>query len=903
MAGETLELVIAHEKAHLKRRDHLWKPLGFLLLSVYWFNPLCWVAYILLCRDIEAACDEKVIRDKDKDYIAAYSQALLDCSVQRRTIAACPLAFGETGVKERVKGVLNYKKPAFWVMVAAFIACVVVTVCFMTNPTNKKINSDLRAFLEEQVLDDNYEPYRDLGYEVFPVCDIEVIGTRGGDEIVVYAWVLDQIFSYQNGELKEESGGHIPTKFTVKRAENGYKLEEYWIPRDGAYYEPDIKDNFPVSLWSAAFSDTRYIEKQQERNRKKAMEYFTRNRESTEEKGDIARPTVNLSASEGADPTEILYSDKDRIIFSGYYGLFVYSKADRAITNAVDLEAIGCDQTQGDNYCEKFVSADGSMVFLHPADDEEMYVYHIENDSLSRERFEEINKYNIHNRDTLTELEHLSPGEYDVWDDHHYYTLLHHGGMLGELSYADIFLNDEHANVQWYPLFSPEGVSGAVDYAPEDIHDIVSAEIWIAGETAHIPALSGLNDGGGHHLYCDDSEVIAELTKMLSGAKEEKGQTDCPFFTALYLKRSDGTVGTVFPATDSCDMFNSGGKCYRMDDGTNEKLWGLIAELDEVSDEKTEDVADDYYKIIDRVMEEYDYKPVAWDNTIAFIENPNIFVQMAEDSTDRYRAYGIVSHEYGAFGIVLDDTIDGTDHNMNYIYEEWYYTGLRDSEPYFTWNDDELYLTYPVQSGDSYEFRTVGIDCGYDTGHMEFKDNGSEEAGETLSDWMSIDLPDDHPASDFLDTIGYMGGFVILPRVYQRNNEDGTPVDWQYTGIISRIPAENTDITFRDGIPNNMGVPVDNHTTQEYIGVIGLERSTNQWPAIMLKESNDLYTHAQIEEMKQKGVNIDDRDLTHDYWCFWFVKEGEDTYYVLKLSAKEFTENEATNIALSVAIK
>lgn len=78
---------------------------------------------------------------------------------------------------------------------------------------------------------------------------------------------------------------------------------------------------------------------------------------------------------------------------------------------------------------------------------------------------------------------------------------------------------------------------------------------------------------------------------------------------------------------------------------------------------------------------------------------------------------------------------------------------------------------------------------------------------------------------------------------------------------------------------------------------------TNQWPAIMLKESNDLYTHAKIEEMKQKGVNIDDRDLTHDYWCFWFVKEGEDTYYVLKLSAKEFTENEATNIALSVAIK
>ena len=111
MNDDMLELVIAHEEAHIKRHDHWWKPLGFVLLSAYWFNPLCWAAYILLCRDIEAACDEKVIRDKDREYMAAYSQALLDCSDQRRIIAACPLAFGETGVKARIKAVLSYKKP------------------------------------------------------------------------------------------------------------------------------------------------------------------------------------------------------------------------------------------------------------------------------------------------------------------------------------------------------------------------------------------------------------------------------------------------------------------------------------------------------------------------------------------------------------------------------------------------------------------------------------------------------------------------------------------------------------------------------------------------------------------------------------------------------------------------
>ncbi len=134
LRGDTLKYVLDHEGAHLQRRDHIWKPLGFLLLAVYWFNPLCWLAYALLCRDIETACDEKVIRGLDKDGISAYSQALLDCSVKRTRFAACPLAFGEVGVKQRVKSVLNYKKPAFWIVAVAVILCVGLCVCLMTDP-------------------------------------------------------------------------------------------------------------------------------------------------------------------------------------------------------------------------------------------------------------------------------------------------------------------------------------------------------------------------------------------------------------------------------------------------------------------------------------------------------------------------------------------------------------------------------------------------------------------------------------------------------------------------------------------------------------------------------------------------------------------------------------------------
>ena len=132
--GMELHHVVAHEKAHICRKDHWWKPLGFLLLSIYWFHPLMWVAYILLCRDIELACDEKVVAKLDAEQRANYTQALVSCSINRRRIAACPLAFGEVGVKDRVKSIMNYRKPAFWIVLMAVIVCIVVAVCFLTDP-------------------------------------------------------------------------------------------------------------------------------------------------------------------------------------------------------------------------------------------------------------------------------------------------------------------------------------------------------------------------------------------------------------------------------------------------------------------------------------------------------------------------------------------------------------------------------------------------------------------------------------------------------------------------------------------------------------------------------------------------------------------------------------------------
>ena len=153
MDSREMDHVIAHEQTHIRRKDHWWKPLGFLLLTIHWFNPLMWLSYILLCRDIELACDEKVIREMGNEQRADYTQALLACSVNRRVIAACPLAFGEVGVKERVKSVMNYKKPTFWIVLVSVIVCAVIAVCFLTNPIGFQFDASANTIVSANHFD------------------------------------------------------------------------------------------------------------------------------------------------------------------------------------------------------------------------------------------------------------------------------------------------------------------------------------------------------------------------------------------------------------------------------------------------------------------------------------------------------------------------------------------------------------------------------------------------------------------------------------------------------------------------------------------------------------------------------------------------------------------------------
>ena len=197
------ECVIAHEQAHIRRRDHWWKPLGFLLLAFHWFNPLLWLGYILLCRDIELACDEKVIKGLDREHIANYSQALLNCSVNRRMIAACPLAFGEVGVKSRVKSVLSYKKPAFWIILVAILASIAAAVCFLTDPASAKLKN-----------------IEGLTLESLPEETVSVVVSENGKEYGADAVDQDQLQALLNlkisrGEVSRNRSEDRDTSYTL----------------------------------------------------------------------------------------------------------------------------------------------------------------------------------------------------------------------------------------------------------------------------------------------------------------------------------------------------------------------------------------------------------------------------------------------------------------------------------------------------------------------------------------------------------------------------------------------------------------------------------------------------------------------------------------------------------------
>ena len=293
VSADDIEYVIAHEQAHIKRRDYLWKPLGFIILSVYWFNPIIWIAYILLCKDIEAACDEKVIKDMQDEDRRSYSTALLNCSVKRPVITACPLAFGEVSVKDRIKNVMNYKKPAFWVIIVAAVLCIVLALCFLTDPKTPSYGSDpewLSQFSDsiDDAIDQasleyfhNDRAERNHSFCVTSHKTLLLADSKDEKIFTVYAWVLYQEYiPKQEGDFVvayEDGGTSAPVAITFSVNDETDTIEsvtEYWMPRDGSYYTKDLKTKFPEDAYNKLSKEKEFVKELKEINLEKANSEF-----------------------------------------------------------------------------------------------------------------------------------------------------------------------------------------------------------------------------------------------------------------------------------------------------------------------------------------------------------------------------------------------------------------------------------------------------------------------------------------------------------------------------------------------------------------------------------------------------------------------------------------------------
>lgn len=287
-----LAYIEAHEKAHIANGDHLWKPLGFALLAAYWFNPLVWLSYVLFCRDLEYACDERVIRAMDISAKQEYTRTLLQYSTNSRGMAVCPVAFGEVGVKDRVREVLRYKKPALWIIATAVAVCVIAGVCFMTSPVNTTIDSETEAYLHQVILEHGNNEYTQGRY---PVEDHIILkADKKGGITTVYALVWYGEYEMKdNGEIEEVSGWHIPAVITLDMEGSGYS-SDYREPRDGAYYTKDIKKMFPLYLREKAMNIHKYSDEQGGRCMEQARRHFMSGNGSEVSAGTVTMQNADL---------------------------------------------------------------------------------------------------------------------------------------------------------------------------------------------------------------------------------------------------------------------------------------------------------------------------------------------------------------------------------------------------------------------------------------------------------------------------------------------------------------------------------------------------------------------------------------------------------------------------------
>lgn len=365
--SKQLAYILAHENAHLARKDHVLKIIAFLILSIYWFHPLVWISYTLLCRDVEFACDEKAVLLMNTQEKKEYLLTLLSYSTGKNSFNISPLSFGKIKIKERVVRMKKFKKPSVILTSIIFLIGIIISLCFLANPREAKTEEE--NTIENKATTEPLDEKTELASSYIAQTDADtkvlnaVLPTLTLDtEKKTFCFTYDVLSSYMPfGSYTEKNNKIILTTddgqfhYTFERgskntlcfaanASSPVKLTDkrFGIElKDGTVFEPSNK-KMP-DTYSAAVE---------------------------------AKPaSVDLKGITGADGAILYYVDAEKIIFGGYFGLFVHDKASGQIVQSLDLEYIGCNYTQGDNYCSIAVAKDGIKVYMKPMRQNKLYVF------------------------------------------------------------------------------------------------------------------------------------------------------------------------------------------------------------------------------------------------------------------------------------------------------------------------------------------------------------------------------------------------------------------------------------------------------------------------------------------------------------------------------------------------
>lgn len=373
--SKQLAYILAHENAHLARKDHILKVIAFLILSIYWFHPLVWLSYILLCRDIEFACDEKAVLLMNTQEKKEYLLTLLSCSTGKNSFNISPLSFGKIKIKERVVRMKKFKKPSVILTSIIFLTGIIISVCFLVNPREVKIEKENTATAEPLIKEENIttaeasKEKTELANSYIAQIDVDtkilkaVLPTLTLDtEKKTFCFVYNLLSSYM------PSGSYIEKNNKIILTTDGGQFH-YTFERGSKNTLCFVADaSSPVALTDKRFGIELKNGTVFEPSKKKMPDTYSATVE--------AKPaSVDLRGITGADGAILYYVDAEKIIFGGYFGLFVYDKASGQIVQSLDLEYIGCNHTQGDDYCSIAASKDGTKVYMKPMHQNKLYVF------------------------------------------------------------------------------------------------------------------------------------------------------------------------------------------------------------------------------------------------------------------------------------------------------------------------------------------------------------------------------------------------------------------------------------------------------------------------------------------------------------------------------------------------